>query len=223
MEPALAIALLWLAFAATHIGLSSRAVRARIVAASGAGAFAALYSAIALAIFVPMVWLYFTHKHAGPALWALPRGPALSWAVYAGMGLALVLFVSSFVQPSPAGMAPASLTPHGVQRITRHPLVMSFALFALVHLLPNGWASDVAFFGGFVVFALAGAAHQDRRKIATGPPGYADFVAATPFIPFTGRDTARGLRELSPGAVLLGVGLAIAIRYFHARLLGGSP
>jgi len=215
--------LLWLAFAATHIGLSSRALRARVVAASGAGPFAALYSAIALAIFVPLVWLYFTHKHSGPVLWALPRGPALSWTVYAGMGLALVLFVSSFVQPSPAGMAPASLTPHGVERITRHPLVMSFALFALVHLLPNGWASDVAFFGGFVGFALVGAAHQDRRKIAAGPPGYAAFVAATPFIPFTGRDTAKGLRELSPVAVLLGLGLAIAIRYFHARLLGGNP
>lgn len=192
--------------------------------AVGEGAFAALYSMIALAIFVPMVWLYFTHKHAGPALWLLRRGPLLTWTVYGGMGLALVLFVSSFVQPSPAGMAPASVTPRGVQHITRHPLVMSFALFALVHLLPNGWASDVAFFGGFVVFALVGAAHQDRRKLATGKPaGYRDFVAATPLVPFTGRNTLRGLRELSPLAVALGLGLAFAIRWFHARWLGGNP
>ncbi|HXZ85849.1 MAG TPA: NnrU family protein [Myxococcota bacterium] len=223
MDPALGIALLWLAFAAAHVGLSSHPLRGRLVAALGAGPFMALYSAIALGLFVPLVWLYFTHKHAGPALWLLPRGPLLSWAVYLGMGLALVLFVSSFVQPSPAGMAPASLTPHGVQRITRHPLVMSFALFGLVHLLPNGWASDVAFFGGFVAFALVGAAHQDRRKIATGPAGYAEFVRSTPFVPFTGRETLRGLRELSPLAVALGLGLALAIRYFHARWLGGNP
>jgi len=224
MDPVFGIVLLWFAFAATHIGLSSLRVRPRLVAALGQLGFLGLYSVIALVIFVPLIRFYFESKHAGAALWLLPRGPLLSWTVYVGMGLAFVLLASSFLQPSPAGIAPASLTPHGVTRITRHPLVMSFVVFALVHLLPNGWAADVAFFGGFVAFSLVAAAHQDARKIASGqPPGYAEFARSTPFFPFSGGDTLRGLHELSPLAVVLGIGAAAAVRWFHAGWFGGNP
>ena len=140
------------------------------------------------------------------------------------MKMLSLLLASSFLQPSPAGMAPASLTPRGVTRITRHPLVMSFAVFGLVHLLPNGWAGDLAFFGGFIAFALLGAAHQDQRKIAAGTPaGYAEFVSATPFIPFTGGESLRGLRELSPIALVVGLGAALAVRFFHSSWFGGNP
>jgi uncharacterized membrane protein len=100
---------------------------------------------------------------------------------------------------------------------------MAFVVFAAVHLLPNGWAGDVAFFGGFGAFALAGAAHQDRRKLATGPVGYDAFVKATPFVPFTGRETLRGLRELAPVAVIAGLGAAFLVRWFHSAWFGGNP
>ena len=174
MDAALEIAGLWAAFTASHVGLSSLRVRPKLVGALGEVAFLGLYSVVALAIFVPLMWLYFTHKHDGPALWLLPRGPLLSWTLYLAMAVALVLLVASFVNPSPAGMAPnASSTPRGVHWITRHPLVMAFVVFALAHLLPNGFASDVAFFGGFAAFALIAAAHQDSRKRVAGPAGYA--------------------------------------------------
>ncbi len=138
MDPALGVALLWLAFTLTHVGLSSARVRPRLVAALGEVGFLGLYSVIALAIFIPLVWLYFASKHAGSALWVLPRGPALTWAVYVGMSVAFILLVSSFLRPSPGGVVPGDTTPHGVYRITRHPMVMAFVVFALVHLLPNG-------------------------------------------------------------------------------------
>jgi uncharacterized membrane protein len=223
MEVAFEIALLWAAFTASHVGLSSLRVRPRLVEALGEVGFLGLYSVVALAIFVPAMWLYFGHKHEGPALWVLPRGPLLSWTLYLAMVVALVFLVSSFVNPSPAGMAPASATPHGVHWLTRHPLVMAFAVFALAHLLPNGFASDVAFFGGFAAFALLAAAHQDARKRIAGPPGYGEFAAATPFFPFTGSQTARGLRELSKLALAGGILLAILIRYFHSSWFGGNP
>ncbi len=224
MDAALEIAGLWAAFTASHVGLSSLRVRPKLVGALGEVAFLGLYSVVALAIFVPLMWLYFTHKHEGPALWLLPRGPLLSWTLYLAMAVALVLLVASFVNPSPAGMAPnASSTPRGVHWITRHPLVMAFVVFALAHLLPNGFASDVAFFGGFAAFALIAAAHQDSRKRVAGPAGYAEFAAATPFLPFTGSRTLQGLRELSPIALGAGVALAILIRFFHSSWFGGNP
>ena len=51
-------------------------------------------------------------------------------------------------------------------KITRHPLFVAMAVWGGAHLLMNGYAPDVAFFGGFVVYGLAGAAHQDYRKRA---------------------------------------------------------
>src|SRR5206468_4225825 len=152
------------------------------------GPFRGLYSLVAFAFFVPLVRTFFAHKHAGRWLWLVERGTGLRWAIYVGMGLAFVMLVASLVRPSPAGVVPGDPTPRGVYRITRHPLVMSIALFGALHLLPNGSTSDVAFFGGFVAFALVGAWHQDRRKLALGVPGFRAFYQATPFLPFTGRD-----------------------------------
>ena len=223
MDPALGIVLLWAAFTATHIGMSSASLRPRLVGALGQLGFLALYSIVALAIFVPLVRLYFANKHAGPALWMLPRGPVLTATMYVAMGVAFVLLVASFLRPSPAGMAPAESTPRGVHLLTRHPMVMGVVVFALAHLLPNGFASDVAFFGGFAAFALITVAHQDRRKLASGPAGYREFYDGTPFLPFTGRETVRGLRELSPIALVVGIGLTFAVRWFHPSWFGGNP
>ena len=223
MDPALGVVLLWAAFTVTHVGMSSLRVRPRLVGALGEIGFLALYSIVALGIFVPLIRLYFTSKHAGAQLWYLPRGPLFSAIVYTGMALAFVLLVSSFLRPSPAGVVPGDTTPRGVYRLTRHPMVMAFVVFSLVHLLPNGSLADVAFFGGFAAFALVGAAHQDQRKLVTGPPGYRDFYEHTPFLPFTGKDTLSGLRELSPVAVVGGLLLTFGIRYFHSSWFGGNP
>jgi uncharacterized membrane protein len=221
MSPAVAIALLWLGFAATHMGLSSLALRQRLVTRLGEGPFLGLYSAVAFAFFVPLVWTFSAHKHAGRWLWVIERGPGLRWPMYVGMVVAFVLLVASFVRRSPAAVVPGEARPEGVYRITRHPLLMAIALFSALHLLPNGSSADVAFFGGSVVFALVGAWHQDRRKLALGAPGFRDFYAATPFLPFTGRETLRGLRELSPAVVLGGLVAAAIVRWFHPAWFGG--
>jgi len=221
VDPTLHIVLLWLGFAGTHVGMSSLRVRRALVARIGAGAFLGLYSLVAFAFFVPLVWTFFAHKHAGRWLWIVTRGPALRWSMYVGMAVALVLLIAGSIRPSPAAIVPGDPTPRGVYRLTRHPVVMAAAIFGALHLLPNGSATDVAFFGGFPLFALVGAWHQDRRKLALDVPGFRAFYEATPFIPFTGRRTLQGLRELSPGAVAGGVGLTAVLRYFHPVWFGG--
>lgn len=215
------IVMLWVAFAVTHVGLSSLPVRQRLVNGIGAAAFQGLYSVVALAIFVPLVWTYFAHKHAGPLLWSIPIGTPLRWGIYAGMALAFILMVSGLVRPSLANMVPGDPTPRGAQRLTRHPLFMGLGLFGLLHLIPNGNAADVAFFGGFPAFAILGCWHQDLRKLAVGPPEYPAFHRGTPFLPFTGRETALGLRELGPAVILGGVGITWLVRYFHPTWFGG--
>lgn len=221
MTAVLVVVLLWAVFAATHMGLSSRALRPRLVAALGERGFQGVYSLVALAIFVPLVWYYVDHRHAGALLWALPIGAAGRWVLYVGQAIAWTLVVAGLASPSPATVglpeARRPREPRGVHRITRHPLFMGLGLAGILHLPVNGFASDVAFWAGLPLFALLGCAHQDARKRAT-QPGYEQWIAQTPFLPFAGKGALRGLRELSPIVIVVGIGLTIALRLLHGQL-----
>jgi len=217
----LAIALLWALFAATHMALSSTTWRPRLVAALGERAFLGVYSLVAFATFVPIVWYYMAHRHEGALLWALPIGTAGLWALYAGQAVAWTLVVAGLASPSPATVGlPENrrpTEPRGVHRITRHPLFMGVGLAGLLHLPVNGFASDVAFWVGFPLFAIVGCAHQDARKRRT-QVGYAEWVAGTPFLPFPGVDAFWGAMELLPTIGMVGVAVTIGLRILHGQL-----
>jgi uncharacterized membrane protein len=214
----LAVVALWIAFAASHMALSSLRVRPALVARLGEGPFAGVYSGLAFLFFIPLVWVYIANRHAGPLLWAIPLGPVATWALYAVMALAWILVVAGSIQPSPASLGAKDTQVRGVHRLTRHPVFMGVGLFGLLHCVFMGFASDVAFFAGFPLFAVVGCAHQDRRKLASAGDAYRKWHAETPFLPFTGRETLRGLRELPPLAVAGGLALTVALRLLHGPL-----
>ena len=135
------------------------------------------------------------------------------------MGVAFVLAACALVQPSPQGLAgDPTKPPTPMQRLTRHGLFLGVALFGLLHLIPNGFATDVAFFGGMAIFGVVGRWHQDRRKLALEPETYPPFYAQTAFLPFTGREPLHALRGLAPLGIALGVLLTLLLRYYHALL-----
>jgi uncharacterized membrane protein len=133
------------------------------------------------------------------------------------MALGLVLAVGGLLRPSPAAVAPGKAEVAGVYRVTRHPFVLGLALIWALHLVPNASSADVAFFGGFLAFSLAGAWHQDARKLHAPPPGFAQFHAATAFVPFTRAGALRGLREIPPLVWAIGLALALFARWLHPR------
>jgi uncharacterized membrane protein len=215
-----AIAALWIAFATSHIALSSQALRPRLVARLGAPGFQGIYSLVALGLFVPLCWVYFTNQHAGAHLWYFGHIAVLRWLGYAAMALAFAIFVGGLLTPSPAGMIPTRGEVRGVLRITRHPLFMAAGLFGLLHLaIANVNAAEFAFFAGFPLFALVGCRHQDARRRAESPE-YAAFCGRTPFLPFAGAGSLGGLLEM-PLAVALGSALALGLRIVHADWFGG--
>jgi uncharacterized membrane protein len=222
MNPVLTIVLLWLAFGTSHIVLSSLWLRGRLVAALGEKGFLGLYSLISLAAFVPLVSFYFSHKHQGLLLWAPGLGSGGRSLMFVAMAIVFVLLVSGFLTPSPSSLSasattdPSSQKPKGVQRLTRHAVFMGTGIFGAIHLVPNGYATDVAFFAGFPLFVLLGSVHQDRRKLHPTDSDYRAFYAATPLLPFTGRETLQGIKELDWRAVVLGLFLAFLVRHYHA-------
>ena len=215
MSPAVTIALFWVGFSTTHIVLSSTRVRPRLVARMGQGAYLGLFSLVAAVFLIPATRVYFASKATSVWLWAPDRGPLLSTGVYLLVGLGVVFMAASFANPR--GVGRKEVAPGGIYRITRHPLVMGIGLWAAAHLIPNGRAVDVAWFGGFAVFAVIGCWHQDRRKLAGGDPAFRALHDATPFWPFAGglSETARGVRELQPWVVAIGIAAAVALRLAH--------
>ena len=212
---------LWAAFLGTHMGLSSRRLRAGLVEKFGPRVFLAVYSLVALALFVPIAWIYAANKHAGAFLW---YGSAIPWMrpiVYVGMTLAFTLMIGGNLDPSPASIVPGSGQIRGVLRITRHPLFMGVALFGLLHLcVARVHGAELAFFGGLPIVALIGCWHQDQRKLATDGEAFREFHRATAFLPFA-RGGIRGLVD-RPLALALGVLATVLLRLFHPAIFGGA-
>jgi len=78
MGPATTVGLAWLLFGGTHVGLSTRAVRARLVARLGEAGFTAVYFLVATVTFTVLVGTYGALRDAGAAgLGAGPLRPAL--------------------------------------------------------------------------------------------------------------------------------------------------
>lgn len=209
------------AFVAGH-ELLSHPLRASLVARLGAGGFAALYSVVALATLATAVSLW----RAVPPdrLWTVPT--PVNWLAVAAMLFAAILFVGSVTAPNPALMGmPVGGSPRGVQRITRHPMMWSFAIWAIVHILLSADSRTLVLAGGILTLALFGAAMQDRKKSAA-VPGYRDHVAATGFVPFGAQ--LRGRQRWSaanPGwiAGLGGLVLWGALLWAHPYVIGVSP
>ena len=219
MSAAFWIAFWWGMFAGTHMILSSLPVRGKLVARLGEKAFLGLYSLVAFATFIPLVWVYLGNRHGGGVVWNLAATPGVR-------SLAIVLAVIGFaviaggvLHPSPAlvGIKQA-WGARGLTRITRHPLFMGIALWSLSHLLLNGFLTDVVFFGGLLAFGLAGAAHQDARKRATEDGRLGQFFAESSFWPFGAIIAGRNRliwQELPWISLAVGAAAAVGIYALH--------
>lgn len=219
MQDWLAIVLLWLLFAATHMGMSSRRLRPVFVDRFGRGGFMGVYSLVALIVFVPLVWVWLDALHSGPALWVLVDHTVVRWVAMVLAAVGVIGAVSAYFQISPVAFVPGiPATALGLTRITRHPLFMFAALWAFAHCLLFGFATDLAFFGGFVVFGIVGCAHQDARKLAEEPERFGPFMQETSLLPFVAILSGRNklvLGELPLLGMAVGLVMAIGLYLLH--------
>ena len=218
----------WMMFSGTHIGLSSLAVRRPLIKRMGLRGFKAAYTLVALATFIPLMVAYFGDKHAGAVLFA-PE-PDLRLLAEALMLVAIVTLAQGLATRSPIG-TPAELRPsayigpRGVQRITRHPRNLAFGTFGVAHCLVNPTAGDWIFFGGFTLFALVSAWHQDARMRSEAREGVGEYLKETSYWPFAavlGGRQRIAIGEFRPVALLVSIVVYSALRFFHPRLFGGD-
>lgn len=218
----LELALALSAFIASH-ELLSHPLRAPLVARLGERGFAAMYSLLAIAT---LWWTVAAWQRAAP--WPLWTAPEWLWPVGSLLMLvASILFVGSVTAPNPAMMGmggTASAAPRGVQRITRHPMMWSFAIWAAVHCILSGDAATVLLCAGIGFLALFGASRQDVKKRGQLGPAWAVHEAATSYLPLGAQLSGRaGWATIHPGWVAIGGGVLLWLlaSWAHPRL--GAP
>lgn len=159
-----------IAFVGTHFALS-HPLRAPLVRAVGEKGFLGLYSLVAFATFGWMVWAFLSAPY-DPKLWN--GSEDLPWAVASVLTIiALTLFLGSLkgnpALPDQSSAGLADKVPAGVFRVTRHPMMWGFALWAIAHMLVAPTPRTLILSTAVLVLALLGAHLQDRKKrVLTG-------------------------------------------------------
>jgi uncharacterized membrane protein len=207
LTPQLGLFLSSIAFVGTHF-LLSHPLRKPLVRAMGVGPFRGFYSLVALICFALMIYFYRVIGrepplwNSGDAGWV--AGTILMW-------LASILLTGSFIgNPALVGASGPRGGPKGVLLITRHPMMWSFALWAVVHLMILGQPKSLVFDGAIIILALAGSAGQDRKKADQMGEDWHDWTAQTAFVPFT-----RGLAYPGTTAFVGGTLLFLIATWVH--------
>ena len=223
----LAVALAMALFVATHLALSSPPLRARLVSRMGENGFRGLYSVLSLAL---LAWAALAYGDAPVVdLWDPPIGlKQLSLLI---MPVACVLLVAGLTTPNPSAIGGGqpeivNAGPTGVLAVTRHPVMWSFALWGIAHLLANGDVASLILFGGITFLALVGARAQDAKKRRQLGADWEGFAARTSFLPLAALLARRA--KLRPGEIgwwriALGLALFALLLWLHPWLFGVGP
>ncbi len=214
-------------FVISHLGLSSAAVRGRLVGRLGEKGFLGVYSLVALLVLGAMIAAYSQSSHT-VFLWV--PGHGLRHLPLLVMPVALTLLAGGLLTPNPSavGMTAAldqAEPARGVLRVTRHPLMWGVALWAASHILANGDLAALLFFGGFLLTALLGSLHLDRRMAGEQGERWRLFDAATSYLPFGALLSGRqrwSWSELRRPA-LWGLGAFVLLLLLHPFLFGVRP
>lgn len=204
------------AFVGTHL-LMSHPLRAPMVAQLGASAFQLVYSLVS---FATLGWAIYAFREApiGEPLWA--AGDALNMIATVVMFVASVLLAGSFIGnpalPQPGAAKLAMQIPAGVFAITRHPMMWSFALWSLAHVLVSPRPAVLLLSGLIALLALGGAAGQDVKKAKLMGDSWMTWTSRTSFLPY-----ARGWAW--PGTTALIAGTVLWLLATWAHPLAGAP
>ncbi|MEO1044705.1 MAG: NnrU family protein [Pseudomonadota bacterium] len=200
-------------FVVTHLGFS-HLLRGTLLRLLGTVGYQIVYSLVSFATLGLAIHAY-RELPSTASLWSVPGWmPAVSAFL---MFFASVLFIGS-VWKNPAMPAPqagefAERKPDGVFKITRHPMMWSFAIWALAHILARPTGANLWLMGSILVLAVVGAAGQDRRKVEEMGLSWQHWQNKTSFLPF-----GKGLVTPGSGIIIAGIAVWLIASWAHHGL-----
>lgn len=212
-----------IAFLATHF-ISSTPLRPALARAIGEKGYLGLYTLVAFLTLGWMIWAY--GKAPLEPLW-----PGLRLAPLFTMPVAFILIACGLLSRNPTLVGADKLLKspdpaRGIIRVTRHPMMWGFILWAASHILARGEMKSTVFFGSFLVLAALGALLIDRRKEKTLGEDWQRFARVTSYFPFLAILQERNrfdAAEIGWRNPAIGLALYAAVFLAHAWLFGAGP
>ncbi len=215
-------ALIWLGI---HIGIAGTRLREMLVARVREGPFRGAFSLLSILAIVLLGWAW-SRAETTP-LWPAPGW--LRWALAAVVLAAFVLLVASVARRNPtmlAGEAAMAQAPQGIHRVTRHPMLWSFALWAATHVLGSEDSAAILLCGTLMVTSLAGMPSIDAKLARRDPATFQTLSATTSILPFAAIAQARNRfvpGEIGWSTLAIGIVAWAAALYVHPWLFGVAP
>lgn len=215
-------ALVWIG---VHVGVAGTSLRWMLARRLGENGFRAGFSVLSLAAIAFLVASY----RGAPTtpLWDTPLW--LRWLLALVMLAAFMLLVGSVATRNPTmvgGERVAGQHVRGMLRITRHPMLWSFALWAAVHVIGGGDSASLLFFGAFLITALLGMPSIDAKVARRDPEGWRSLAAETSILPFAAIAQGRNRfvpAEIGWGVPVVGAGLWAVLLWLHPAIFGANP
>ena len=210
-------------FLATHF-LPSTPLRAPLVKAFGQWGYTGVYSAVSFACIGWMGWAY--TRAPVEVLWQGWR-----WLPAVLMPVSLILLAGGLFARNPTivgmdGLLKSADPARGMIRVTRHPIMWGFLLWALVHVAARGDLRSLLFFGTFAMLAGLGTLLMDVRKQQTLGEDWARFAAVTSNLPFAAIAKGRNrldLKEIGWRNPAIGLALYALLIWLHPFLFKSRP
>lgn len=199
-------------------------LRAGLVRRLGLPAYRGLFSLLSAASLAGLIWTY----HSAPyiEIW-----PSTGWVVVVPvvvMPVALLLLVGGLRPTNPTLAGPdmilhGELPVTGFIKITRHPMLWAFALWAASHMIANGDVATLLLAGAVLVTAVNGMASIDRKRAGQFGEQWQVFKSKTSILPFAATAAGRNRLRFSDIGWLNILGAAVLyviILWAHASLFG---
>lgn len=151
-------------FLGAHTFTTLRLQREQAIARLGEGGYKGLYSLVAFAGLILIIWGFIRYRASGYIpVWEPPRGMT---------HLTITLMWFSFV-----ALAASSKAPGKIRGWLRHPMLVGVKIWALAHLLANGDLGSIILFGALLAWAVYDRIAVKRRG-DIGAPRLGSFTRA---------------------------------------------
>lgn len=212
-------------FLVAHLVPAAPRIRAALIGALGRVAYLVAYSAVSLAL---LAWVIHAAQNADvvtlwdPAPW--------QWLVtFVTMPVATFFLVAGLLAPNPLSISVrrGDKVPE-IARITRHPVLWGFIIWAAAHVLPNGRLVPVILFASMAVFSAAGFTLLDHKaRTRLGDETWRTMIRGTSVVPFAALLAGRGrgpkLGSLAVPAMVSALLFGWFVLQGHRVLIGPDP
>ena len=218
MTPLASLALASAAFVGSHFAMS-HPLRAAMVARLGQRGFLGVYSLISFATFGWMVMAFRAAHRGAPFLWDAGDAGWIAGSLLLLLGSILLVGSLRRNPAFPTGGVPVTHIgdPVGVFRITRHPMLWGFILWATTHAIVAPTPPSLILVAAIAILSIGGGIGQDSKKERLIGDPWREWEEQTSFVPF-----GRGFASPGAFALLGGTALFLLATFAHGAI-GAGP